>query len=185
MPLTALMRNLSIGASADITRSRLYLTASWSPSPRWGSRAISTGPIWTGRIRLSLSCSGSNRRSTRLPDSVATALGGILLELLRYPGMQVLERRRFTSQAEASMAVFSYIGRVVQYGSAILASANPQSHMSRCSRHDIRGRYVVDFGQRRIEAAPNYTASNLPNWSVARVPDNSMVGAPGLEPATR
>ena len=56
--------------------------------------------------------------------------------------------------------------------------------MSRCSRYDIRGKYVVDFG-RRIEAAPNYTASNLPNWSVARVPDNSMVGAPGLEPATR
>ena len=44
-----------------------------------------------------------------MPDSVATALGGILRELLRYPGMQVLERRRFTSQAEARMAVFSYI----------------------------------------------------------------------------
>jgi len=37
--------------------------------------------------------------------------------------MQVLERRRFTSQAEARMAVFSYIGGVVQFGSAILASA--------------------------------------------------------------
>ena len=152
---------------------------------RWGSGAIPAGQIWTGRIRLSLSCSGSNRRSTRLPDSVATAPGGILRELLRYPGMQVLERRRFTSQAEARMAVFSYIGGWYNPAPPFWHPLYPQSHMSRCSRYDIRGKYVVDFGQRRIEAAPNYTASNLPNWSVARVPDNSMVGAAGLKPATR
>ena len=56
----------------------------------------------------------------------------------------------------------------------------------RVLKYDIRqGGYVVDLDRRRLEEAPRYTASNLPNWSVARVPDNSMVGAPGLEPGTR
>src|SRR6202022_2038340 len=36
----------------------------------------------------------------------------------------------------------------------------------RVLKYDIRrGGYVVDLDRRRIEEAPSYTASNLPNWS--------------------
>jgi hypothetical protein len=36
----------------------------------------------------------------------------------------------------------------------------------RMLKYDLRqGGYVVDLDRRRLEGAPNYTASNLPNWS--------------------
>ena len=88
MPLTALMRNLSkapvlISRAAVCTLTVPYgVMVTVAALGRWGSGAIPTGPIWTGRIRLSLSCSGSNRRSTLLPDSVATAPGGIVKRII-------------------------------------------------------------------------------------------------------
>jgi hypothetical protein len=36
----------------------------------------------------------------------------------------------------------------------------------RVLKYDVRqSGYVVDLDQRRLDGAPSYTASNLPNWS--------------------
>ncbi len=162
MPLTALMRNLSIGASADIARSRLYLDRALR---RHGHRRRA------GALGLRGYSDGADL------DGANTAIP----ELLRIKP-EINSFARFRGQ-DGGLQLHG--GGWYNPAPPFWHPLYPQSHMSRCSRYDIRGKYVVDFGQRRIEAAPNYTASNLPNWSVARVPDNSMVGAPGLEPATR
>jgi hypothetical protein len=110
------------------------------------------------------------RQNTRVGDAVATEETGRLIASDKVEGTAVYNRQDGRLGTVYNLMIDKYTGQVayavMSFGGFLGIGESYHPLPWKVLTYDTRqGGYVIDLNRSRLEAAPSYTSSSLPDWS--------------------
>jgi hypothetical protein len=110
------------------------------------------------------------RQNTRVGDAIATEETSRLIASDKVEGTAVYNRQDGRLGTVYNLMIDKYTGQVsyavMSFGGFLGIGESYHPLPWKVLTYDTRqGGYVIDFDRNRLEAAPSYTSSTLPDWS--------------------